>query len=256
MTRDREPTRLSELRGDGPDGLRRALGDARRSAPDGAARARIAAGLRATLGMPPGSALGTRAARDSVWRPLAITGGVATATVAAVLALRAVMSPPYAPPAPAPAIVEIARAAPAAAVPAPPALSPAPALEPAAPAPAAAANQAVLSSRLPSRPALPATRRAPRPSLAARHASIPSEGELLHRAQQALRDDPAGGLALARQHAALYPAGALAQERDVIAVEALSRLGRRDEAHAAAQAFLAQHPDSPHRGRVESLLLR
>jgi hypothetical protein len=92
--------------------------------------------------------------------------------------------------------------------------------------------------------------------MSARHAVIPSEGELLRRAQESLPDDAAGALALARQHAALYPAGALAQERDVITVEALSRLGRRDEAHAAAQAFLANHADSPHRSHIEALLQR
>src|SRR5437763_3610220 len=87
-------------------------------------------------------------------------------------------------------------------------------------------------------------------------AARPSEGELLRRAQEALRDAPVRALALVRQHAALYPAGVLAQEREVIGIEALAALGRMDEARGAAREFLARHADSPHRGHVQALLGR
>jgi hypothetical protein len=143
-----------------------------------------------------------------------------------------------------------------------PAPAPLPAERPAASPsaiPALAAAPAELS-RLPSRPALPhhaAPRASSLPGVATtRHAAVPTEADLLRRAQEALRDAPARALALVEEHASLYRTGALAQERDVIGVEALIRLGRRDQARAAAQRFLDEHPDSPHRGHVEALLAR
>jgi hypothetical protein len=44
------------------------------------------------------------------------------------------------------------------------------------------------------------------------------------------------------------------QEREVIAVEALLRAGRREEAQARFQRFLERHPRSAHRRRLEDLL--
>ena len=53
---------------------------------------------------------------------------------------------------------------------------------------------------------------------------------------------PTKSLALADEHAARFPAGVLAQEREVIAIEALVRLGRMKEARARAQRLFRAAP--------------
>ena len=75
---------------------------------------------------------------------------------------------------------------------------------------------------------------------------------LLFRAQQLLASDPAGALTLAERHGRLFPAGVLAQEREVIAIEALRALQRKDEAEARARRFRARYPKSAHLPRVEA----
>jgi hypothetical protein len=80
----------------------------------------------------------------------------------------------------------------------------------------------------------------------------PTEATLLRQAQAALRRDPAQALALTREHRRRFPKGALAQEREVIAIEALSRLGRSGEASKAATDFTQRYPDSAHRRKVEA----
>jgi hypothetical protein len=86
--------------------------------------------------------------------------------------------------------------------------------------------------------------------------SAPPERELplLTRAQAALPADPAGALALCEEHARTYPAGTFAQEREVIAIDALVRLGRRDEARSRAARFAATYPSSSDRPRIETLV--
>jgi len=81
-----------------------------------------------------------------------------------------------------------------------------------------------------------------------------SEVALLQSAQDALAANPLVALSLANHHAARFPRGTLAQEREVIAVEALLRLGRRDEARARAYRFYRAFPRSAHRARIEELL--
>jgi hypothetical protein len=81
-----------------------------------------------------------------------------------------------------------------------------------------------------------------------------TELSLLRRAQQALATDPNQALALGSLHAERFPNGLLAQERDVITIDALFRLGRRDEANARARAFLLRYPGSAHAWRVNELL--
>ncbi len=76
---------------------------------------------------------------------------------------------------------------------------------------------------------------------------------LLERAEAALTNDPAAALALTQILEQNYPRGALAQEREAIAIEALAKLGRREEAQVRLQRFLAAHPESPHRMRLERL---
>jgi len=77
---------------------------------------------------------------------------------------------------------------------------------------------------------------------------------LLARAQAALATDPGTALSLAATHAQTFPGGALAQEREVIAIDALLRLGRKTEGTARAKAFHQQFPASAHGRRVDVLV--
>lgn len=78
------------------------------------------------------------------------------------------------------------------------------------------------------------------------------EAELLERARRALAKDPQAALSYTRQHRARFPSGVLRQEREVIAIEALRRLGRAGDAQRKAAEFQKAFPDSAHRRAVES----
>jgi hypothetical protein len=93
--------------------------------------------------------------------------------------------------------------------------------------------------------------RAPRESGASRRARLLAEAGLLERAQAALQRDPAGALALTREHQRRFARGALGQEREVIAIEALKRLGRHEAASSRAAAFERRYRGSVHRPRLE-----
>jgi hypothetical protein len=81
-----------------------------------------------------------------------------------------------------------------------------------------------------------------------------TELDILQRASDALRSSPEQALALASEHASRFPAGALSQEREVIAIEALVRLGRMEEARARAARLFRDAPDTAHGPRVRALL--
>jgi outer membrane biosynthesis protein TonB len=83
---------------------------------------------------------------------------------------------------------------------------------------------------------------------------VPSELDLIRRAQTLLRSDPSSALSAADAHARTHPAGAFADEREILAVDALVRLGRRDEAVARADRFRATHPASPYLRRLERIV--
>jgi hypothetical protein len=81
-----------------------------------------------------------------------------------------------------------------------------------------------------------------------------SEAVFLHRAQVAMSGDPARALHMLEEHPKRYPHGGLAQERDVMVIDSLVRLGRIDDARARANVFTAQYPQSAHGSRIASLL--
>lgn len=115
---------------------------------------------------------------------------------------------------------------------------------PAATAPAAA-------SPAPDRSALAPLELRSRHTAPDRAARRDDELRLLSRAQQALISEPAVALALAERHRRLFPAGVLAQEREVIAIDALRGLRRTDDAEARVRQFRARYPHSAHLPRVE-----
>jgi hypothetical protein len=126
-----------------------------------------------------------------------------------------------------------AEAAPSAAPPGPGSFAAAPA----APAEASAASPRQAKSATPSA--------APRG---------PSEAALVDTARSIVKSNPRRALALAEQHRRLYPDGVLAQEREVIAIEALALLGRGDAARSRADEYRAKSPHSVHGQRLDSVL--
>lgn len=79
------------------------------------------------------------------------------------------------------------------------------------------------------------------------------ELSLVERAQRALPDDPTMALAFVEEHERRFAAPSLAQEREMIAVAALSRLGRTRDARARAELFIRQFPESAHVARMQRL---
>jgi hypothetical protein len=64
----------------------------------------------------------------------------------------------------------------------------------------------------------------------------------------------AKALELTHEHARLFPKSALAQEREVIAIESLVQLGRKSEAERRGARFLTGHSHSTHARRVAAIL--
>jgi outer membrane protein assembly factor BamD (BamD/ComL family) len=91
-------------------------------------------------------------------------------------------------------------------------------------------------------------------------APAPSEDPLalevrwLDRARALLASDPTAALAHAEAYAQRFPGGALGAERELIAIDALQRMGRASEARARADAFAQHHPGSLYRERLQHLL--
>jgi hypothetical protein len=77
---------------------------------------------------------------------------------------------------------------------------------------------------------------------------------LLKTAQQALDRRPRNALDLTEQHKRLFPDGIFSQEREMLAIEALSKLGQKDEARQRGQWFLERYPHSTHARRINNLL--
>jgi hypothetical protein len=80
------------------------------------------------------------------------------------------------------------------------------------------------------------------------------EGALLLRARRELASNPATALELTGEDGRRFPDGALTPEREVLAIEALKRLGRLPEARARLAALHARYPQSPHLKRLDALL--
>jgi hypothetical protein len=90
------------------------------------------------------------------------------------------------------------------------------------------------------------------PTATARDAQA-TEAQLLQRARAALASDPALALKLTQIHKARFAAGQLAQEREVIAIDALERLNRGAEAKQRAGQFHSEFPDSVHQRKVDEI---
>jgi hypothetical protein len=121
---------------------------------------------------------------------------------------------------------------------------------------ARAPNAEQVAGRARERPAAPMlgaqTFRPPQRSAADPGAGTNLTGELdlLARARRVVASNPARALQLTAEHARRFHDGVLAQEREVLAIDALNRLGHRELAAARARRFIASYPDSAHRVRL------
>jgi hypothetical protein len=101
----------------------------------------------------------------------------------------------------------------------------------------------------------------PAPTHAASHAVVAAappdpalEVSLLQDAHDALATSPELALAKCAEQERLFPKSTVAQEREVIAIDALLRLHRDTEARGRAAAFSAHFPGSASQRRVDALL--
>jgi hypothetical protein len=103
----------------------------------------------------------------------------------------------------------------------------------------------------------------PPPQLAKPHRASPppppappreSEIEITQDAQRLLAADPRAALRLLEKHEQRFADGEFVQEREVIAIDALVRLGQSREAAARARRFEQRFPDSAHLRRVQALV--
>jgi len=95
---------------------------------------------------------------------------------------------------------------------------------------------------------------APAASVAPPATLVETEAGLVQQAQRALADNPTRALELTDRADDRFPSGALVQEREVVAIEALVQLGRHDDARARAGHFLRRFPGSVHQRHIETLL--
>lgn len=228
MSDPKDPTRLAEPGSEASSELQRLLSSAQRDLPNTTELARLEAKLGPLLDSPvepppsSGSALGK----------VAIGLVAAGATVGGLwLALR-----PEPPKSPAPTPGETATVTVSGSVEPPPAALP-----------------PVETSAAPSVAPLPsAAPRAEAGQPTAKRSSGIAEDQLLEQARSALRSDPQRALSLTRQHQLDFPRGALSQEREVIAIEALRRLGRTEEAARRTERFERLYPQSAHQRKLDA----
>jgi hypothetical protein len=82
----------------------------------------------------------------------------------------------------------------------------------------------------------------------------PDEIGILRLAQDALQGNPSRALELTAQHRTEFPRSALGQERELIEISALARLGRMAEARARAARFRERHPHSAYERQLGAIL--
>lgn len=109
-----------------------------------------------------------------------------------------------------------------------------------APMPTFARTSAPAPLQVPRAPLSPSPTAAPSPRPVGEPPSLAAEAALLERARGLLASAPASALAATDEHRSTFPAGQLGPERELIAIDALTRLGRRDAAARRAEPLLRQ----------------
>jgi hypothetical protein len=137
--------------------------------------------------------------------------------------------------------------------------------EPTAPPPASASVAPIATPT-----AVPATSTAPRPIASetasaqesetgnepppAATSSLAREAAMLEQARSLLASRPSEALAKLEEHAATFPSGQLGLERELLAIDALRRLGRSSDARARAEALLVRARGGLYEERVRRML--
>lgn len=116
------------------------------------------------------------------------------------------------------------------------------------------ATSSAPSSRASTSHALPAAPSTATGAPLAGGAPVLSEVELLKQARSALAPDPLQAFALTEQCRSRYPDGSFVQEREYIAIVALARLGRVEEARSRASLFRMHYKNSAYLPRLGTLL--
>ena len=106
----------------------------------------------------------------------------------------------------------------------------------------------------PPAPKVEAPRPKPKPVRRPPVDTLAEETKLLDAARAAFATSPTKALKPLDAHARRFPRGQLAVEREVLAIEALGRVGRPGEQRRRAQAFLERWPDSTWAPRVRGTL--
>jgi hypothetical protein len=212
---------------DAPELVKRLLASAANDRPTATSKAAVAAKLGSVLATPMPAT--TVAATSAL-----VKAGLSSVALLVVATAGYVATRPSAPPLNEPAQAQVEAPPPA----------PAPAVDPVTP-------PEVQPAPRPKRQAAPLVRAAaPAPATEA-----PDEMALVTRAMtQAQAGEHAAALATLDAHLAAFGDGLLAQEREVLAIQALVALQRSDEAKARAERFKARWPTSSHRLRLEGLL--
>jgi hypothetical protein len=84
--------------------------------------------------------------------------------------------------------------------------------------------------------------------------TLAREAAMLEDARALLDRTPGDALSKLEEHAAAFPSGHLALEREMMAVDALRRLGRTDDARSRGRALLARYHGSLYEERVRAML--
>lgn len=92
------------------------------------------------------------------------------------------------------------------------------------------------------------------PASARQTDSLAQEAALLERARASLGANPAEALGLTEAHAAQFPGGKLSMEREIVAIDALRRLGRSGEARTRGGAVLSRARGGLYEERIQKLL--
>ncbi|MDB4992569.1 MAG: hypothetical protein JWM74_1, partial [Myxococcaceae bacterium] len=101
---------------------------------------------------------------------------------------------------------------------------------------------------------VPARDHAPAPATTATTDDLTLEAQLMESARHSLATDPATALLRTDDHRRSFPHGQLADERELIAIDALRRLGRPTEARTRGEALLRRDPSGLYAERVRSIL--
>jgi hypothetical protein len=94
-----------------------------------------------------------------------------------------------------------------------------------------------------------------KPEPVSTRADVVAELALLARARRALLNNPAHTLEFTEVHARDFPRGTFGEEREVLAIQALYRLGLADEARQRATRFEQQFPSSAHRAHLTRMMM-